>query len=174
MMFFTKADKEDFEQVQKLYWNLIDKSQDEESFPGWKKGVYPSDDMIRQNIECGYLYVLKDDDIIKACAICNPYANEEYKQVPWKVNDGPVWIIHTLAVDYDSRGYGVGSELVRNIIRLAGENDIKALHLDVISHNKAAEALYRKLRFTYVSTQTIFYGVVGNKEFKMFEYTNIK
>ena len=37
MMFFTKADKEDFEQVQKLYWNLIDKSQDEESFPGWKK-----------------------------------------------------------------------------------------------------------------------------------------
>ena len=25
MMFFTKADKEDFEQVQKLYWNLIDK-----------------------------------------------------------------------------------------------------------------------------------------------------
>ena len=103
MMFFTKADKEDFEQVQKLYWNLIDKSQDEESFPGWKKGVYPSDDMIRQNIECGYLYVLKDDGIIKACAICNPYANEEYKQVPWKVNDGPVWIIHTLAVDYDSR-----------------------------------------------------------------------
>ena len=96
-MFFTKADKEDFEQVQKLYWNLIDKSQGEESFPGWKKGVYPSDDMIRQNIECGYLYVLKDDGIIRACAICNPYANEEYKQVPWKVNDGPVWIIHTLA-----------------------------------------------------------------------------
>lgn len=32
----------------------------------------------------------------------------------------------------------------------------------------------RKLGFTYVSTQTIFYGVVGNKEFKMFEYTNIK
>ena len=85
-----------------------------------------------------------------------------------------VWIIHTLAVDYDSRGCGVGSELVRNIIRLAGENDIKALHLDVISHNKAAEALYIKLGFTYVSTQTIFYGVVGNKEFKMFEYTNIK
>lgn len=174
MMFFTKADKEDFEPVQKLYWNLIDKSQDEESFPGWKKGVYPSDDMIRQNIERGYLYVLKDDGIIRACAICNPYANEEYKQVSWKVNDGPVWIIHTLAVDYDSRGRGVGSELVRNIIRLAGENDIKALHLDVISHNKAAEALYRKLGFTYVSTQTIFYGVVGNKEFKMFEYTNIK
>ena len=136
--------------------------------------MYPFDDMISQNIECGYLYVLKDDGIIKACAICNPYANEEYKQVPWKVNDGPVWIIHTLAVDYDSRRCGVGSELVRNIIRLAGENDIKALHLDVISHNKAAEALYIKLGFTYVSTQTIFFGVVGNKEFKMFEYTNIK
>ena len=54
--------------------------------------------------ECGYLYLLKDDGIIRACAICNPYANEEYKQVPWKDNDGPVWIIHTLAVDYDRRG----------------------------------------------------------------------
>lgn len=38
----------------------------------------------------------------------------------------------------------------------------------------AADALYRKLGFTYVSMQTIFYEVVGNKEFKMFEYTNIK
>lgn len=32
------ANIEDFDEIQKLYWNLIEQSKDEPSFPGWKKG----------------------------------------------------------------------------------------------------------------------------------------
>lgn len=37
-MEFTLAKIEDFNEVQNLYWNLIDQSKDEPSFPDWKKG----------------------------------------------------------------------------------------------------------------------------------------
>ena len=43
------------------------------------------------------LFVLRDEGIIKACAIVNSNSNKEYKKVAWKVNerDNNVWIIHS-------------------------------------------------------------------------------
>ena len=54
----------------------------------------------------------------------------------------------------------VGSE------RKAGK---KALRLDVIENNTAAEGLYQKLGFRYIQTKTLFYEVVGEMTFKMYE-----
>lgn len=70
-MEFTLAKIKDFNEVQNLYWNLIDQSKDELSFPDWKKGEHPSPDLIMDSIKQEHLYVLKDEGIIKACAICN-------------------------------------------------------------------------------------------------------
>ena len=49
-MEFGLADIEDFNEIQKLYWNLINKSSNESSFPGWKCGEHPSDDFIMASI----------------------------------------------------------------------------------------------------------------------------
>lgn len=168
----TIAEKKDFAEIEELYWHLIDMSGKEPSFPGWKKGKHPSAEMLRENIEQGYLHVLKEEGQIRACAICNPYSNEEYKKVPWQiVEDGKtVWILHALAVAYEHRGQGLGKVLVKSILDLAGAKGIKAIHLDVIGHNIAAEKFYKKLGFQYICTRNIFYEVVGNREFKMFEY----
>lgn len=46
-MIFRKAEKEDFYKIRSLYWNLIDQEQDDPSFPHWKKGIHPSDEIIR-------------------------------------------------------------------------------------------------------------------------------
>jgi hypothetical protein len=46
-MIFRKAEKEDFYKIRLLYWNLIDQEQDDPSFPHWKKGIHPSDEMIQ-------------------------------------------------------------------------------------------------------------------------------
>ena len=46
-MIFRKAEKEDFYKIRLLYWNLIDQEQDDPSFPHWKKGIHPSDEIIR-------------------------------------------------------------------------------------------------------------------------------
>lgn len=43
-MKFESAHPDDFNEIQNLYWDLIDKSKDEPSFPDWKKGEHPSSD----------------------------------------------------------------------------------------------------------------------------------
>lgn len=53
----------------------------------------------------------------------------------------------------------------------AQKEGIEAIHLDVIDKNTVADKLYEKLGFKYISTENIFYEVVGNREFRMYEYT---
>ena len=50
-MIFRKAEKEDFDKIRSLYWTLIDQEQDDPSFPHWKKGIHPSDEMIQDSID---------------------------------------------------------------------------------------------------------------------------
>lgn len=57
-MIFRKVEKEDFHKIRTLYWTLIDREQDDLSFPHWKKGIHPSDEMIRNSIDKEELYVL--------------------------------------------------------------------------------------------------------------------
>ena len=166
------ADIEDFDEIQKLYWNLIEQSKGEPSFPGWKKGVHPSPEMIMESIKQKQMYILKANDVIKACAICNHFSNEEYANVSWRIKDTGenVCIIHALAVGYDYRGQGLGKILVNHIISDAKKSGSEAIHLDVIDNNVAAEAFYKGLGFQYISTENIFYEVVGHRNFKMYEY----
>ena len=112
------------------------------------------------------------EGIIKACAIVNSNSNKEYKRVAWKVNerDNNVWIIHALAVRYEYRGMGLATQLVKNIISYAKLENIEAIHLYVIDKNTLADKLYIRAGFKYVSTENIFYEVVGNRQFRMYEY----
>ena len=38
-MNFELACLEDFNEIENLYWDLIDKSKEEPSFPDWEKGI---------------------------------------------------------------------------------------------------------------------------------------
>ena len=64
-MVFRKAEKDDFEKIKSLYCTLIDREQNDPSFPHWKKGIHPSDEMIRKSIDKEELYVLTD------CSVCD-------------------------------------------------------------------------------------------------------
>ena len=103
----------------------------------------------------------------------NMLANKEYESVSWQVKDkgNNVWILHALAVGYEYRNQGFGTILVRHILSQAQKEGIEAIHLDVIDKNTVADKLYEKLGFKYISTENIFYEVVGNREFRMYEYT---
>jgi len=43
------------------------------------------------------------------------------------------------------------------------------LRLDVIENNTTAEKLYQKLGFRYIQTKTLYYDVVGEMMFKLYE-----
>ena len=45
----------------------------------------------------------------------------------------------------------------------------KVLRLDVIENNTTAEKLYQKLGFRYIQTKRLYYDVVGEMTFKLYE-----
>mgnify|MGYP000533821504 FL=1 len=132
-MNFELACLEDFNEIENLYWDLIDKSKEEPSFPDWKKGVHPSADFLMAGIVKKELFVLRD-------------------------------------VRYEYRGMGLATQFVKNLISYAELENIEAIHLDVIDKNTLADKLYIRAGFKYVSTENIFYEVVGNRQFRMYEY----
>ena len=132
-MNFELACLEDFNEIENLYWDLIDKSKEEHSFPDWEKGVHPSADFLMAGIVQKELFVLRD-------------------------------------VRYEYRGMGLATQFVKNLISYAELENIEAIHLDVIDKNTLADKLYIRAGFKYVSTENIFYEVVGNRQFRMYEY----
>lgn len=132
-MNFELACLEDFNEIENLYWDLIDKSKEEPSFPDWKKGVHPSADFLMAGIVQKELFVLRD-------------------------------------VRYEYRGMGLATQFVKNLISYAKLENIEAIHFDVIDKNTLADKLYIRAGFKYVSTENIFYEVVGNRQFRMYEY----
>lgn len=132
-MNFELACLEDFNEIENLYWDLIDKSKEEPSFPDWKKGVHPSADFLMAGIVQKELFVLRD-------------------------------------VRYEYRGMGLATQFVKNLISYAKLENIEAIHFDVIDKNTLADKLYIKAGFKYISTENIFYEVVGNRQFRMYEY----
>ena len=168
-MIFRKAEKVDFSQIRSLYWNLIDQDQDDPSFPHWKKGIHPSDEMILDSIDKGDLYVLADGEEIAACVIANDEKVEGYADAPWQVDSDDIIVLHVLAVHPDHRGKGLARRLVENVIEQERKAGKKALRLDVIENNTTAERLYQKLGFRYIQTMTLYYDVVGEMTCKLYE-----
>lgn len=66
--------------------------------------------------------------------------------------------------------YGSCYSICKNLISYAKLENIEAIHLDVIDKNTLADKLYIKAGFKYISTENIFYEVVGNRQFRMYEY----
>ena len=166
---FRKAEKEDFDKIRSLYWNLIDQDQDDPSFPHWKKGIHPSDEMMQDSIDNGDLYVLVDGGEIVACVIANNEKVDGYADAPWQIDSDEVIVLHVLAVHPNHRGKGLARRLVENVIEQERKAGKKALRLDVIENNTTAEKLYQKLGFQYVQTKTLYYDVVGKMTFKLYE-----
>ena len=168
-MIFRKAEKEDFDKIKSLYWTLIDQEQDDPSFPHWKKGIHPSDEMIQDSIDKGDLYVLADGDEIAACVIANDEKVDGYSDAPWQIDSDEVIVLHVLAVRPNHRGKGLARRLVENVIEQERKAGKKALRLDVIENNTIAEKLYQKLGFQFIQTKTLYYDVVGKTTFKLYE-----
>lgn len=168
-MIFRKAVKDDFDNIKSLYWELIDQEQGDPSFPHWKKGIHPSDEMLQNSIGKEELYVLADGSGIAACAIVNDEKVDGYADVPWQIDSDEVMFVHVLAVHPEQRGRGLARNLMEHIVGSERKAGKKALRLDVIENNTAAEGLYQKLGFRYIQTKTLFYEVVGKMTFKMYE-----
>ena len=64
---------------------------------------------------------------------------------------------------------GIGAQLVNEIISAARSESKKAIRLDILGTNTAAERLYTKCGFRFVQAKPLFYEDTGQTEYKMYE-----
>lgn len=87
-MEFQKANINNFASIQKFYWNVIDdihKNNINNENLGWEKGVYPSDEFLRNSLINGELYTLTKKGTLYACVVLNSKCNEGYHGCPWSI-----------------------------------------------------------------------------------------
>lgn len=138
---------------------------------GWKKGIYPTDEFLLESLDRGELYTLSDGDTLCGCVILNSESNEGYAGVPWTRSLAPedVLVPHAIAVDPAMQGRGCGKAPVRGMLDLARGAGKKAVRLDILSGNDAAERLYTRAGFQFVQAKPMFYEDTGWTEYKMFD-----
>ena len=170
-MIFQKAKTRDFTLIRNFYWNLIDVMSDQNDKIGWKKGIYPADSFLQDSLSKGELFTLKKDGQLCACVILNSDCNEGYADVSWSLDcrREEILIPHALGVSPDQQGSGVGKQIVEEILKFARSENKKAVRLDILGTNEAAERLYTKCGFRFVQAKQMFYEDTGWTEYKMYE-----
>lgn len=171
---FQLAAEADFPKIRTLYWSVADHIHEHNEHRenlGWEKGVYPSDEFIRDSLERRQLYTLAENDELYACVILNSTCNEGYLGCPWGVDCGPeeVLIPHALAVNPKLQGKGIGKIVVKHILDTARAEHRKAVWLDVLGACGPAERLYRSCGFHFVTVKSMYYEDTGWTAYKLFE-----
>lgn len=171
-MVFQKASPNEFDRIRAFYWALIDAMAADNDKIGWKKGIYPTDEFLRDSLERGTLYTLTHQQQLAACVIVNSDTNEGYAGVPWRVDcaDSEVLIPHALAVSPALQGQGIGRAVVAQVQALARRAGKRAVRLDILGTNVAAERLYTGMGFQFVQAKPMFYEDTGWTEYKLYEW----
>ena len=164
-----------FESIIAFYDDVTDRTPDMNLYARWQKGKHPTHDGIRAYIEEGSMYLYKENDVIIGAMAVTMYQIEDYHAIKWtrQVEDNEAAVIHILAVSPDAQGKGIGSEMIREAIRLAWTNGMKAIRLDALASNTPAHKIYKTLGFEYRGKQHLYAENTGWTDFCFFEYNDL-
>ncbi|GFN34932.1 GNAT family N-acetyltransferase [Tepidimicrobium xylanilyticum] len=148
-MEFRKAIESDIDNIM----NIIKQAQDyfkEQGIDQWQNN-YPNPEVIREDIDRGYGYVLlKEGEIVGTVAVS--FDGEKTYE---KIYDGQ-WIsnfdyavIHRLAIDSYYKGQGLASIIIKNIEKMCLKENIKSIRIDTHEDNKSMQRLIQKNGFKY-------------------------
>ena len=140
--------------------------------PGWEKDVYPSQDFLRKSIENGELYIGEENGEIISSMVVNHEYNDGYKKIQWSVQaeDSEILVVHALGVKRSFSGRGIAKQMVRKVMDMARNNQIKSIRLDVLEGNLPAEKAYMKIGFVYLDMVQMYYEDTGWTNYKVYEF----
>lgn len=167
------ATQNDFDSIIAFYDDVIERTPCIERFARWSKGKHPTLEGIKAYINEGSMYLYKANDTIVGAMALTMYQGEDYHTIKWtkQVADDKVAVIHILAISPESQGAGIGSEMVREAIRLAQSRDMQAIRLDALASNTPAHKLYERLGFEYRGKQHLYAENTGWTDFYFFEHS---
>ena len=172
---FRKADKNDIDAIDRIYERTHDAEEAGLTTTGWVRGIYPVREVAEGSVERGDMYVAEltesaygpdgetpAESRIVATGIINKTQVNVYLDCDWeyKAPDDKVCVLHTLAVDPDARGLGIGPAFVRFYEEIGKYWDCEVLRIDTNARNKKARKMYANLG--YIETDivpTVFNGI---------------
>ena len=145
-MELIKAAAGDLPELLDLYERVSDEME-KNGLRQWHWGVYPTEEMIRDDVEQGLMYIQRTDGAIAgAVAVFNGIDEPEYASVPWTGGVNPGYF-HRLAVDPSMQGKGIAGGMlddIQQILRSAGCDSVRC---DTNDKNTRARRLYEKMGF---------------------------
>lgn len=144
-----RATKQNLGAVANLYQKIHDANEAGRLVTGWIRDVYPASATAEAALASDSLFVLEEEGIIKGAAIIDQNQHESYINGNWQngIEPGQVMVIHTLVIDPDSAGAGLGKAFLRYYADLALASGCPYLRLDTNAINSAARSFYRKIGF---------------------------
>lgn len=141
------------------------------NYPGWKKHIYPNEEVAIQGIETGTIYVIKDCDKIIGTVILDNCQPDAYSKLQWNVtaSNAEVFVVHTLAVHPNYFKRGIAMTLLKFIDDIANRKKAKAIRLDVYKDNIPAIELYEKCGYALVGEVDLGLSIYGLDLFKCYE-----
>ncbi|MBP3484092.1 MAG: GNAT family N-acetyltransferase [Oscillospiraceae bacterium] len=150
---FRKAAEDDVAAVAGIYESIHTAERAGRLSTGWIAGVYPVESTARAALERGELFVCKAGETV-AAAIINKRQVDVYALGEWlyPAEDDEVMVLHTLVVEPEASGRGVGKAFVGFYEDYARENGCKVLRMDTNARNLRARAMYAKLGYREAGT----------------------
>lgn len=125
--------------------NEIKKDMKEENNPQWH-ATYPLEEDFQKDIDNESLYVLEENNELKAFAAIMEDLEDDYEQVENRTK-APSIIIHRLAVNTKDRQKGYAQELFSFAEQLAQQKNINCIKADTEIHNQKMNRLFQKLGY---------------------------
>lgn len=162
---------EDLDDLVLFYTKVVEAVRGTKVLLGWDMDVYPNKAFLQEAIANRELCIYRKDGVIAAAAVVNHKMNPEYDEINWEIKEPKEKIstIHALAVSPDYRKQGIGDILLEEIARFCKSQGDVSIHLDVIDTNTPAYNLYMRKGYTEKDCISMYYEVVGTREFWMLE-----
>ena len=163
--------KDYFDEVVNFYNQLIDDMSDNPYFPCWRKNIYPDNALLLEMLDKGSFYAYIKESRIAGIICLNESCDPESKCGKWNVDvkEDEVYFIHLLAVSKDFQGQGISKKLIDEAIKIAKENNKKALRLEVSDNNIPAIKLYENKDFVYINDIKVTYSEDASMVFRLYE-----
>ena len=165
------ATQNDFDAIIAFYDDVTVRTPDMTVYARWSKGKHPTEKGIKVYIDEGSMYLYRDNGKIVGAMAVTMYQSEDYHAIDWsqQVADDKVAVIHILAVSPDIQGKGIGSEMIREAIRMAKSKGMQTIRLDALASNTPAHKIYERLGFEYRGQQHLYAENTGWTDFYFFE-----
>ena len=170
-MKIIKCDETDIARTAQFYSMVVAYLDNHVNYPRWIKGVYPSEDSVREMTATGSQYIcVESAKIIGAFALSDkPQGN--FQKGHWKneLPDGSYMILYALAVDPHGVRKGLGSKIIRFAAEKAKEDGYKALRADIVPDNFPARKLFEKNGFEYAGDTDLGLDIGNIPAFSLYE-----